>query len=336
MGRLISSRGIDTGNSMRAAVVRELGKPPVYDDFPEPEAQTGETIVTMSASAVNPLTLTRAAGAHYSAQTPVPFVVGIDGVGHTPDGRTVYVPYARAPFGTLAERAPVATASLIPIPPGLSDTDAAAVAIPGLSAWSPLRYRAPIRPGESVLVHGATGAGGNLAIQVAKHLGARAVIATGRNPAKLARLSEIGADRVIPLDGPPNTFRDAVRQVAHELSVGVVLDYIFGPTAAVLFAAFGGPGSPRGPTVVRYVQIGAIAGSSAPLESALLRSSGLEILGSGIGSSTAAQQSTAQAEVFAAAVSAKFRLATDVRPIAQVAELWGSTGEERRRVFSVG
>ena len=320
---------------MRAAVVRELGKPPVYDDFPDPEAQTGETIVSMGASAVNPLTLSRAGGVHYSAHTPLPFVAGIDGVGRTPDGRTVYVAGARAPYGTLAERVPVATATLVPVPAGLTAEFAAAVAIPGQSSWNPLMHRVRIQPGESVLVHGATGAAGNMAIQIAKHLGARAVVATGRNPSKLTGLAEIGADRVIALDQPADALREAIRNAARELNVGVVLDYIYGPTAPVLFSALGGPGGPRGPSLIRYVQIGAIAGPSAPLESALLRSSGLEILGSGIGSSTWAQQSAALREMFAATAAAHFRLATEVEPLSRVTEMWGSTGEERRRVFSI-
>lgn len=320
---------------MHAAVVHELGKPPAWSEFPEPEVRPGETVVTMTASAVNPLTLSRAGGAHYSANTPVPFVAGIDGVGRTPDGRTVYVAGVRAPYGTLAQRVAAPATSLLALPPGLSDTFAAAVAIPGLSCWNPLAHRAKPRPGESVLVHGATGAAGRMAIQVAKHLGARSVVATGRNRTKLEKLSEVGADRVISLDQPEEGLRNEVRSVVRELSVGVVLDYLFGPTAATLLSALGGPGSPRGPDLIRYVQIGAIAGPSVPLESALLRSSGLEILGSGIGSSTPAVIVESLRDMFAASVSAGFRLDTDVRPVAQVAELWGSTGEERRRVFSV-
>ncbi len=320
---------------MRAAVVRELGKPPLYGEFPDPEPGPGETIVTMTASAINPLTLSRAGGAHYSADTPVPFVAGVDGIGRAPDGRTVYAGNPRAPFGTLAERAPVPTRQLVPIPPELPDTLAAAVAIPGLSSWNPLTHRAPIRPGESVLVHGATGASGHLAVQIAKHLGARAVIATGRDPARLATLRAIGADRVIGLDQPADAFRAEVREVAREFAVGVVLDYIFGPTALALLAGLGGPGAPRGPKLIRYVQIGAIAGPSVPLESALLRSSGLEILGSGIGSSTLEEISESLGAMFAATVSARFRLETEVRPISEVAQHWGSTGEDHRRVFSI-
>ena len=320
---------------MRAAVVRELGRPPIYGEFPDPEPQSGEMIVAMTASAVNPLTLSRAGGVHYSANVPLPFVAGVDGVGRTSNGSAVYVSNPRAPFGTLAARAPVSPKELIPIPPELPDSLAAAVAIPGLSCWNPLVHRAPIRPGESVLVHGATGAGGHMAIQIAKHLGARAVIATGRDRAKLSALAGIGADRVIPLDQPADTFRQEVREAAREFAVGVVLDYIFGPTASALIAGLGGPGAPRGPAPIRYVQIGAIAGSSIPLESIILRSSALEILGSGIGSTTMEEVGESLRDMFAATASEHFQLETDVHPISEIAKHWGYTGEERRLVFSI-
>jgi NADPH:quinone reductase-like Zn-dependent oxidoreductase len=321
---------------MKAAVVREVGKPPIFSEFSEPRAETGEAIVTMVASAVNPLTLMRAAGTHYSASTPLPFVAGLDGVGKTEDGTRVYVAQPpRAPFGTLAERAPVPKASLIRLPDSLSEVLAAAVAIPGLSCWNPLVHRAQIRPGESVLVHGATGAAGHMAIQIAKHLGARSVIATGRNRAKLEALRAVGAERLIPLDQPPETIRTAVRDAVREFQVGVVLDYLWGPTAAAVISGAGGPDGPRGPGLIRYVQIGAIAGATVPLESAVLRSSGLEILGSGLGSSTAQEVRESLTALFAATAAAGFRLDTEVRPLSEVGGHWGVTGEDRRLVFTL-
>jgi len=320
---------------MRAAVVRVLGHPPEFGEFSDPEAVPREAIVSMTASAVNPLTLSRANGTHYSAQTPTPFVAGVDGVGRTEDGRRVYVPGTRPPFGTLAERAPSIAAQLVPLPDGLSDTLAAAIAIPGVSCWTPLVYRAPIRPGESVLVHGATGAAGRMAIQIAKHLGARAVVATGRNRQKLAALKDLGANRVIPLDQSAEAISAEVRSAAREFQVGVVIDYLWGPSAPAVIAGLGGPGAPRGPTPVRYVQVGAIAGPTITLESVPLRSSGLEILGSGIGSSSAEVFLESLRNMFAATVSAGFRLDTEVRPISEIARWWGTTGEEHRLVFSI-
>jgi NADPH:quinone reductase-like Zn-dependent oxidoreductase len=320
---------------MKAAVVREAGQPPVFSDFSEPQPEADEAIVTMVAAAVNPLTLSRAAGTHYSASTPPPFVVGTDGVGRTEEGTRVYVAQARPPFGTFAERAPVSKSRLLRLPDSLSDSLAAAVAIPGLSCWNPLVHRAPIRAGQSVLVHGATGAAGHIAIQVARHLGARSVIATGRDRAKLEALRGIGAERSIPLDQPPDAIRTAVRDAIREFEVGVILDYLWGPTAAAVIAGAGGPDGPRGPAVIRYVQIGAIAGPTIPLDSAVLRSSGLEIIGSGIGSSTLQEMRESLTALFAATVSAGFRLDTNVRPLSEIGRRWGTTGEDRRLVFSL-
>lgn len=320
---------------MKAAVVRELGRPPVYSEFAEPQLEANETLVTMTASAVNPLTLTRAAGTHYSASTPPPFIPGIDGVGRTEDGTRVYLAQPpRPPFGTLAQRVPASKNRLLRLPESISDTLAAAIAIPGLSCWNPLVHRAPIRPGESVLVHGATGAAGHMAVQIAKHLGARSVVATGRNRAKLEALKPLGAERVIPLDQPPEGVQAAVRDAVRELQVGVILDYLWGPTALPVIAGAGGPNAPRGPGVVRYVQIGSIGGPTVSIDSAILRSSGLEILGSGIGSSTAQDVQESLTALFAAAASAGFRLETDVHPLSDLQSHWGTTGAERRLVFS--
>jgi NADPH:quinone reductase-like Zn-dependent oxidoreductase len=320
---------------MHAAVVRVLGQPPEYGEFSEPDARAEETMVRMSVSAVNPLTLSRAGGVHYSASTPTPFVAGVDGVGRTPDGRRVYVPTVRAPYGGLAECAPAKSRHLIPLPDGLSDAFAAAVAIPGLSSWNPLTHRVTIRPGESVLVHGATGAAGRMAVQVARHLGARAVIATGRNRSKLAALRELGVEHVIPLDQAAESIQAEVRSAAREFQVGVVVDYLWGPTSQAVLAGVGGPDGPRGPAPIRYVEIGAITGPTITLDSAILRSSGLEVLGSGIGSSTTEEIRESLRGLFDAAVSAGFRLETEVRPLSSVAETWGSTGEERRNVYSI-
>ena len=320
---------------MRAAVVRELGKPPELAEFPDPEPQPNETIVRMTASAVNPLTLSRAGGAHYSASTPPPFVAGVDGVGRTEDGRAVYVARTREPFGTLAELAPSVTKLLVPLPPAIPDPIAAAVAIPGLSSWNPLVHRARIGPGESVIVHGATGAAGRMAIQIARHLGARAVVALGRDRERLSTLAEIGADRTIPLDQPADAIRSAVREAAREFEVGVVLDYLWGPTAVPVIAGVGGPDAPRGPATIGYVQIGAIAGSAIPLDSAILRSSGLEIIGSGIGSSPPEHVFESLRDMFAATISAGFRLDVDVHPLEEVSTRWGRTGEDHRLVFSI-
>ncbi|MGP8077739.1 MAG: quinone oxidoreductase family protein [Thermoplasmata archaeon] len=320
---------------MKAAIVREFGHPPYYGDFTEPTAQPGETLVSVTAAAVSPLVLSRASGTHYSAEAALPFVPGVDGVGRTPDGRRVYFAFPRPPFGSMAERAAISNDRLVPLPDGADDATFAAAANPGISCWAPLTILAPFRPGESVLVNGATGTSGRMAIQVAKYLGARKVIATGRDEAKLRTLPELGADVILPLGQPLNMLRDAVRREARESEIGVVLDYLWGPSAEAILAGLGGPDAPRGASRIRYVQIGEIAGTTISLAGSKLRSSGVEILGSGIGSLTGKDFIVGLNQFLKAFVTARFRIAIDARPLSDVERAWTAAAGERRLVLTV-
>lgn len=319
---------------MKAAVVHAFGAPPTWEEFPAPVPQPDELLVSVTAAAVNPLVLTRASGAHYSAGTTLPFVAGVDGVGTTPDGQRVYFTLPRPPYGSLAEQAPVPAKRLVPVPDALPDVTAAAAAIPGMSSWIPLTRLAPVRPGESVLVNGATGAAGRTAVQVARHFGARSVIATGRDPSQLAALASLGADVVLPLGDPWEAFRQRVRGLAGRSQLGVVLDYLWGPSAEAILTALGGPGAPRGSARVRYVSVGSLAGEALSLRSALLRSSGLEIVGTGIGAVRDDETLSGVREFLEAFVPAHFRVETESQPLASVAQHWGRTGGSRRLVFT--
>ncbi|MGA7476124.1 MAG: zinc-binding alcohol dehydrogenase family protein [Thermoplasmata archaeon] len=320
---------------MKAAIVREFGNPPYYGDFADPAPQPGETVVSVTATAVSTVVRGRASGAHYSAGTALPFVPGVDGVGRTPEGRRVYFAFPRPPFGSMAERVVISADRLVPLPEGLDDATAAAAANPGMSCWIPLTLLSPIHPGESVLVNGATGVSGRMAIQVAKHLGARKVIATGRDEAKLRTLPELGADVVLSLRQPAETFRDALRKEARDSDLGVVLDYLWGPSAETILAALGGPNAPRGASRIRYVQIGTLAGTTISLEGSKLRSSGVEILGSGLGSSTDRALVAGIGQFLTAFVTGRFRIAIDVHPLSDVERAWSAAPGEKRLVFSV-
>jgi NADPH:quinone reductase-like Zn-dependent oxidoreductase len=320
---------------VKAAIVREFGHPPYYGDFADPTPQPGEAMVSVTATAVSTLVRGRAAGAHYSAGTALPFVPGVDGVGQTSAGRRVYFAFPKPPFGSMAERAVVSPDRLVPLPEGLDDATAAAAANPGMSCWVPLTLLSPIRPGESVLVNGATGIAGRMAIQVAKHLGARKVIATGRDQSKLRTLPELGADVVLSLQQPAETLRDAVRKEARDSQVGVVLDYLWGPPAETILTALGGPNAPRGASRIRYVQIGELAGTTISLGGSKLRSSGVEILGSGLGSVPDTDLVAGIGQFLNAFATARFRIAIDVHPLSEVERTWNRPLGEKRLVFSV-
>ena len=186
---------------MKAAIVKAPKSSPVYGDFDEPVARDGQAIVHVKASALTQLTKSRASGSHYSSDSEFPAIAGTDGVGLTADGRRVYFARPESPFGALAERALVKTKYLIPVPDQLDDITAAAIANPGMSAWAALMERAHFKAGETVLVNGATGTAGRVAVQLAKYLGAAKVIATGRNVAELEQVKALGADVVVHAGG---------------------------------------------------------------------------------------------------------------------------------------
>ncbi len=317
---------------MKAAIVEEAGKPPVYGTFEEPVAEAGEALVTVSASALSQLARARASGTHYSSSGQLPFVPGVDGAGRLADGRRVYFVLPRAPFGGMAERTVVDAGRCIPIPDALDDVTAAAIANPGMSSWAALTERAKLVAGETVLINGATGVSGRLAVQVARHLGAVRVIATGRNRAALAEVATLGADVVIPLVEDPGANEQMFTE-QFATGVHVVLDYLWGPSAERLLIA-AAQANPEG-TPMRFVHIGGMSAPDITLPGALLRSSAITLMGSGIGSVSVARFVTIIGQLMAAAVPAGFRVATDVVPLADVARVWSAAGSGPRMVFRV-
>jgi NADPH:quinone reductase-like Zn-dependent oxidoreductase len=216
------------------------------------------------------------------------------------------------------------------VPDGLSDVSAAAMAIPGMSSWAALVERAHLRAGETVLVNGATGASGRLAIQIAKHLGAKKVIATGRDRTTFDDLRRLGAD----VTGPLMQDRDALEQELEnecEQRVDIVLDYLWGISAETLIVAAAKAG-PEG-VPIRYVQIGSSSGTNITLPSAALRSSALELMGSGIGSIPFPSLLKAIRGVLEAAPAAGFEIKTESVPLADVSRAWDAEGTRARIVL---
>src|SRR5580700_11271181 len=197
---------------MKAAIVVQAGQAPIYGDFREPIPVSGEVRVSVRAAALSNVVKSRASGTHYSSSGQLPFVVGIDGVGRLDDGRRVYFALPRAPFGSMSEKTVIRPSQCVPLPDDLDDVTAAAIANPGMSAWAALQERAKLTAGETVLVNGATGTAGRLAVQIAKYMGARKVVATGRNVQALKVLSVLGADVTIPLGDAGDTFENAARE----------------------------------------------------------------------------------------------------------------------------
>ena len=266
---------------MKAAVVFDLNEGPIWADFTEPQPAAGYTLIDVRAAAISHVVKGRASGRHYSFDGTLPFVVGIDGVGMTSDGQRVYFAFPSAPFGSMAQRAPVALQNCLPLPDALDDISAAAMANPGMSAWAALVKRAQFQAGETVLINGATGSAGQLAVQIARYLGAK-IIATGRNTQALAALA---ADECIDLTADEQTLNAQFAASAGQIDV--VVDYLWGRSAELLLPMLAK--YTPGDKPVRYVQVGSLAGADIALNGAVLRAAPLQLMGSGIGSLTMPQ-----------------------------------------------
>jgi NADPH:quinone reductase-like Zn-dependent oxidoreductase len=323
---------------MKAAIVTAAGKTPVYGSFDSPIAKPGEEIVSVRAAALSNFTKSRASGHHYSSSGVFPAVAGTDGVGVTQDGRRVYFAMPESPFGALAEFCPVSSRRCVDIPDSLDDITAAAIANPGMSAWGALVERAHLIAGETVLVNGATGTAGRIAVQLAKYLGAAKVIATGRNVKELEEVKELGADVVIPftLDAVhpsgAQDYEDALKQ-AFASGIDVVIDYLWGETAKTVIAAIAKTVEERS---VRFVHVGGASGeASIELPGAALRASAIMLMGSGVGSVSRSALVRSIGHVFEAVQPAGLKIATRVVPLADVEGVWDQATGKPRLVFTI-
>jgi NADPH:quinone reductase-like Zn-dependent oxidoreductase len=304
-----------------AAVLRTLGKPPRCEQFPEPVAGEGEVIVHVSAASLKPIDKQLASGSHYASPRELPCVCGTDGVGHLDDGQRVLFGGARAPHGAMAQRTVVPRAFTFPVPETVNDETAAALPNPGVSAWLALTYRAKLARGENVLILGATGVTGKLAIKMAKLLGAARVVAAGRNREILSTLHTLGADRTIHLDGPVTDLAAAFVREAGESGFQVVIDYVWGPPTEAFLAALTRKEFAVIQSETRLVQVGESAGPMISLPAAVLRSTALTILGTA-GIPPRNVLDAAFQEVMSRAASGELHVDTERVPLANIETAW--------------
>jgi NADPH:quinone reductase-like Zn-dependent oxidoreductase len=268
--------------SMHAAVVRSFDHPPRYEryDTPQPNGPD-ETLAEVLAVGLHPRVRSGAAGRHYTSTGTLPMIPGIDGVGRLPDGGLVYFAVPDDVWGSMAERAVVDPRRTVPLPEGADVAKIAAAMNPAMSAWVALRRRVPFQSGQSVLVLGATGNAGTMAVQVARRLGAGRVVGAGRNPERLAALTAVGADEVVAIDDDREATAARLAKAAAE--VDIVIDYLWGAPAAATMMALLTARADRS-RALDWIQIGAIAGPAIELPSVALRSANLRIQGCGQGS----------------------------------------------------
>ncbi|MDX6474023.1 MAG: hypothetical protein QOK22_2839 [Gaiellaceae bacterium] len=254
---------------MRAAVITELGRSPELADRPEP---SGDAIYEISAVSLNPIDVNVGAGRYYGGHPDPPYIPGFEGVGRAPDGTRVYLfgdGLGLSRDGLLAERASGPAGLGIALPDEVSDEVAASCGIAGMAGWMPLAWRAPVRPDDRVLVLGATGTAGLVAVQSAKVLGAKRVIAAGRSPERLGRAAELGADATVSLE--EDDLVAAFKEAAGGDGPTHIVDMLWGaPAVAAIQAA--APGW-------RLVQVGQSASAEATVVSAAIRGKMGEVYG---------------------------------------------------------
>ena len=302
----------------------QKGELPQYVDFPEPIAQNNdEIVVTVKAVAIKHLDKSRASGKHYSSDAPASSgrVVGGDGVCLLEDGTRVY---GMAVNGMLAEKATIHKDRIVKIPDALDDVTAAALPNAVIGAAMGLRFKADIQPGDVVLVNGATSFTGRVAVQIAKHYGAKKVIVTGRNQESLNELLELGADEIISVMQSDEQFIAQLKAIHAEAPIDVIIDYLWGHTAEMILSCIKGDGSFT--NRIRYVSVGSITGDIIQLSAANMRSADLQLTGSGLGAWSRKQVGLLLSEIlpemFQLAAEGKLKVDTITVKMEDIAELW--------------
>jgi len=240
--------------------------------------------------------------------------------------------FPKAPFGSMAEKTVVRPSQCVFLPDDLDTVTAAAIANPGMSAWAALKERARLMAGETVLVNGATGTAGRLAVQISKYMGAKKVVATGRNAEALKTLLALGADVTIPLGDGGDLFEDALKEQFGG-GIDVVLDYLWGPSAERILSAGAKAGKDAVP--LRFVHIGSVSAQDITLPSAALRSSAITLMGSGMGSISLVNMVKSIDELIQAAVPGGFEIATQTFPLSEVEHVWAPAERTPRAVFQI-
>ena len=310
---------------MRAAVVHQTGATPVLEQFTDPQPSPGVSVGTLLAAALNPLDL-----AFVNDQFPIrplqpPCVAGYEAVVQLADGTRWYVTAPPSPYGTLAELVPVSDSDGFPVPPGLDPALAAALGVAGLAGWLALDHRAHLQPGETVLVLGAGGSAGRLALQSARVLGAGLVVGAARGKA-LAQVADAGADAVVDL-----TDEQAVDDGLAAAAPGgydVIIDFLWGSVAplAMNHAKFGG----------RYVQVGNSAGATSTIASPVLRNKLLTLVGHGLFVTPVEARRSAYARLVGHALDGKLTVDLEQTRLEDIGATWErlKTGASRKLVVT--
>lgn len=321
---------------MKAAVIYTKGEMPKYAEFAEPIVQNeNQILISVKAVGITNLDKGKASGKHYSSKNiENGFVIGSDCVGLLENGTRVY---ARGISGTIAEKAIIDKNIFVPLPDGISD--AVAASLPNAVAGSAmaLRFRANVKAGDTVLINGATGFTGQMAIQIAKHYGAKKIIVTGRNEKMLQNLKELGADKIISLKQNDDAFISQLTEIHENSPIDIVLDYLWGHPAELILSVLKGNGSFT--NKIRYVTIGGMAGDSIQLSSGILRSVDLQLSGSGLGSWSKDEVkllfSEILPEMFLLTAQNKLKVNIETGNLADIEGMWNAEVTDGKRLVVI-
>jgi NADPH:quinone reductase-like Zn-dependent oxidoreductase len=322
---------------MNAAVVYKKGEMPKYAEFPEPiVANENEVLISVKAVANTNLDKGIVSGKHYSSENENQngFVIGSDAIGFLENGTRVY---ARGISGTIAEKALAVKSRMVVIPDEIDSAIAAAMPNAVAGSAMALRFRAGIKPEETVLINGATGFTGQMAIQIAKHYGAKKIIVTGRNEKTLQNLLELGADEIVSLKQEDEGFVSKLKEIHQNTPIDVVLDYLWGNSAELILSVLKGNGKFTNKT--RYVSIGAMSGDTIQLSAQILRSVDLQLSGSGLGSWTREEVkllfSEILPEMFLLAAQNKLKINIEEVNLRDIEKAWNAEVENGKRLVVV-
>jgi NADPH:quinone reductase-like Zn-dependent oxidoreductase len=306
---------------MRAVLVSAHGDPPALAERLPPAASEGRALLELRAASLNPADIAIASGSFPAGSPPLPYVPGIEGVGTVlasgrfREGTRVWVSgrgLGVAYDGTFSERFSAVDETLVQVPDAAGDVLAAAVGVPGLAAWLPLTRLAPIRDGETVVVLGATGNVGTVAVQAAKLLGAGRVVAVGRDEERLSQLLRLGADAIVPLGSAD--LRDRLEAGSGDAPPTFVLDALWGePLEATLTVV--APGA-------RIVHVGQSAGATATIPSGLVRGKSLQIFGHTNFAVPQDVVAAGYAELLGHAAAGRIRIPVETIELADVSDAW--------------
>jgi NADPH:quinone reductase-like Zn-dependent oxidoreductase len=309
---------------MKAAVIYPDSESPRYAEVAEPQVQNeNEVLVTVKAVAVKHLDKGIASGKHYSSgsQPATPRIPGVDGVCLLDDGRRVY---GMGVSGMMAEKATIHKDRMVPIPDGLDDAIAAALPNAVIGAAMALKFKAKIQAGDVVLINGATGVTGRMAVQLARYYGAKKIIGTGRNQQSLSELPALGADETIVITGDDVGFVAQLEALHKTTPISIVIDYLWGRTAELILSVLKGNGMFTNP--VSYVSVGSMSGDLIRLSAAIVRSVDLQLTGSGMGSwpreHVAKALSAILPEAFRLAAEGKLQLETTTAKLSDISGVW--------------